>query len=207
MRQAMNLNGLFGKGALAARDAYMHRFYPEIDDNDWSVHSPADQLRRLFDGAKADSGQATRGSGGQRDIMPTLHLGVVGRSQCGWSSNHQPQGLGSSLTDPTKPHCVWNLADNVITSRGEAGLLTIMDIANVLRCMNGGDQNRFMFQMSRVLSIARLMEARCQGLFTGLIAAQRQGREEVAKKKKARKEREEMRLELTAAQTDIAKAA
>ena len=86
-------------------------------------------------------------------------------------------------------------------------MLTIMDIANVLRCMNGGDQNRFMFQMSRVLSIARLMEARCQGLFTGLIAAQRQGREEVAKKKKARKEREEMRLELTAAQTDIAKAA
>ena len=67
--------------------------------------------------------------------------------------------------------------------------------------MNGGDQNRFVFQMDRVLSIARLMEARCQGLFTGLIAAQRHGREEAAKKKKKyRKEREEMRLELTAAQ-------
>ena len=59
--------------------------------------------------------------------------------------------------------------------------------------------------MSRVLSIARLLEARCQGLFTGLIAAQRKGREEIAKKKKYHKEREEMRLELTAAQADIAK--
>ena len=45
-----------------------------------------------------------------------------------------------------------------------------------------------------------------QGLFTGLIAAQRRGREEVAKKDKARKERKEMRLELTAAQAAIAKA-
>ena len=45
--------------------------------------------------------------------------------------------------------------------------------------------------MSRVLSIARLMEAR----------------EEIVKRKKYRKEREEMRLELTAAQADIAKAA
>ena len=33
------------------------------------------------------------------------------------------------------------------------------------------------------------------------------GKDEIAKKKKARKEREEMRLELTAAQADIAKAA
>ena len=33
------------------------------------------------------------------------------------------------------------------------------------------------------------------------------GREEIAKRKKYRKEREEMRLELTAAQADIAKAA
>ena len=73
--------------------------------------------------------------------------------------------------------------------------------------MNGADQNRFVFQMSRILSIARLMEARCQGLFIGLIAAQRLGREEAAKKEKARKERKEMRLELTAAQAAIAKAA
>ena len=43
--------------------------------------SPADQLRRVFDGAKTDSDQTTGGSGGQRDIMPTIHLGVVGCSQ------------------------------------------------------------------------------------------------------------------------------
>jgi hypothetical protein len=72
---------------------------------------------------------------------------------------------------PYDPDCVWNLADNVITSRGEASLLSILDIANALRCMNSGDQNRFVFQMSRVLSIARLLEVRCQGLFSGLIDA------------------------------------
>ena len=141
--------------------------------------SLADQLCGLFEGAKADLDQAARGSGGQRQYF----------------------------RGPYDPDSVWNLADNVITSRGEASLFTIMDIANALRCMNGGDQNRFVFQMSRVLSIARLMEARCQGLFTGHIAAQRNGREEIVKRKKYRREREEMRLELTAAQADIAKAA
>ena len=86
-------------------------------------------------------------------------------------------------------------------------MLSILDIANALRSMNGGGKNRFVFQMTRVLSIARLLEVRCQGLFSGLIDAQRNGKEEIAKKKKARKEREQMRLELTAAQADIAKAA
>ena len=36
MRKTMNLDGTFGKGAVGARDAYMHRFYPEIDDNNWN---------------------------------------------------------------------------------------------------------------------------------------------------------------------------
>ena len=36
MRKAMNLDGTFGKSAVAARDAYMHRFYPAIDDNNWN---------------------------------------------------------------------------------------------------------------------------------------------------------------------------
>ena len=44
----MNLNGLFGKGALAARDAYMHRFYPEIDDNDWNDQSQDIALQTNF---------------------------------------------------------------------------------------------------------------------------------------------------------------
>ena len=108
---------------------------------------------------------------------------------------------------PYDPDCVWNLADNVITSRGDASLLSIMDIGNALRSMSIGDQDRFKFQMSRVLSIARLVEVRCLGLFSGLIEAQRNGREEGAKKKKARREREDMRSELTTAQADIEKAA
>ena len=70
------------------------------------------------------------------------------------------------------------------------------------------DQDRFKFQMTRVLSITRLLETRCQGLFIGLIDAQRNGRKEIAKKKKkARKKREEMRLELAEAKSDLAKAA
>ena len=39
MRQAMNLNGRYGESALAARDAYLQRYYPEIDDNDWDDQS------------------------------------------------------------------------------------------------------------------------------------------------------------------------
>ena len=37
MRQAMNVSGTFGKGALEARATYMERFYPEIADNDWRL--------------------------------------------------------------------------------------------------------------------------------------------------------------------------
>ena len=79
------------------------------------------------------------------------------------------------------PDTVRNLADNAVTFRGEACLLSILDIGNALRSMSIEDQDRYKFQMSRVLSITRLLETRCQGLFTGLI-------EEIAKKKKARKE-------------------
>ena len=57
-----------------------------------------------------------------------------------------------------------------------------MDIGNALRSMSIGDQDRFKFQMSRFLSIARLLEVRCKGLFFGLIDAQRNGREEGANK-------------------------
>ena len=192
----MNLSGTYGKGALAARDAYMHRFYPEIDDNDWHDQSQEIALQTNF----ADYSMARR-----LTLIKQQEEAEDNETSCplftwAWSDAHSGPTpyLQAPATEarqffrgPYDPDCVWNLADNAITSRGEAGLLTIMDIANTLRCMNGGDQNRFVFQMSRVLSIARLMEARCQGLFTGLIAAQRHGREEAAKKKKYRKEREE----------------
>ena len=86
-------------------------------------------------------------------------------------------------------------------------MLSLLDIDNALRSMAIEDQDRFKFQMSRVLSITRLLESRCQGLFIRLIDAQRNGREEIAKKKKYLKEREEMRAELAEAKLDLAKAA
>ena len=52
-------------------------------------------------------------------------------------------------------------------------MLSILNIGNALRSMSIEDQDRFKFQISRVLSITRLLETRCQGLFTGLIDAQR----------------------------------
>ena len=97
---------------------------------------------------------------------------------------------------PYDSDCVWNLADNAVVYRGEACHLSILDIDNALRFMSIEDQDRFKFQMSRVLSVSRLLEARCQGLFTGLIDAQRCARDEAAKKKKARKEKEEMKTEV-----------
>ena len=142
--------------------------------------------------------------------MSIVHMDLVGRAR----GTHAILPINITVLrgttvfrEPFDPHCVWNLADNVITSRGDASLLSIMDIGNALRSMSIGDQDRFKFQMSRVLSIARLVEVRCLGLFSGLIEAQRNGREEGAKKKKARREREDMRSELTTAQADIEKAA
>ena len=59
-----------------------------------------------------------------------------------------------------------------------------MDIGNAPRSMSIGDQDRFKFQMSRVLSIARLLVMRCQGLFFGLIEAQRNRRRRPAVKER-----------------------
>ena len=186
MQKAMNLDGTFGKGAVT-----------EIDDNNWN-----DQCNKIASQTNfADYSMARR-----LTLIKQQEEAEGNETTCplftwAWSDAHggpmpylqsPAAGARQFFRGPYDPDCVWNLADNVITSRGEASLFTIIDIANALKCMNGGDQNRFVYQMSRV---ARLLETRCQGLFT--IAAQRNGKEEVAKKKKARKEREEMRLQLT----------
>ena len=200
MRQAMNLNGRFGESALAARDAYMQRLgRPEPRD------SHADQLCRILDGMKADPGQATRESRGQRDVMPTVHLGVVGGSQWTHAIPAVTSRRGSTVLSRT---IRTGLRMEPCRQRDHLPRRSWLAHDHGHRqCPQVHERRRFVFQMSRVLSIARLMERRCQGLFTGLIAAQRHGREEVAKRKKYRKEREEMRLELTAAQADIAKVA
>ena len=35
LRRTINISGNFGDGALAAREAYLVRYYPEIADNNW----------------------------------------------------------------------------------------------------------------------------------------------------------------------------
>lgn len=68
-------------------------------------------------------------------------------------------GVRYFFRGPYDLDCVWNLS--------------IMDIGNALRPMSIEDQDCFKFQMTRVLSVSRLLEVRCQGLFTGLIDTQR----------------------------------
>ena len=151
MRQAMNHSGTFGKGALEARTTYMERFYPEIGDNNWRDQCHEIALQTNF----ADYSMARR-----LILIEQQEAAEENETTCPlftwtWSDAHggptpyfQSPAAGARhfFRGPYDPDCVWNLADNVITSRGEASLLSILDIANALRCMNG------VFQMSRVLS-------------------------------------------------------
>jgi hypothetical protein len=86
--------------------------------------------------------------------------------------------------------------------------LPALDTGNALRSMSIEDQDRYKFQMSRVLSITRLLETRYQGLFTGLIDAQKkeEGHAKKSQIRRARKKREEMRSELAEAKSDLEKA-
>ena len=211
MRQAMNLSGTYSKGALEARAAYMERFYPEIGDNNWR-----DQCNEIASQTNfADFSMARRliliqQQEAAEDNETTCPLftwtwsNALGGPTPYCQSTSPAAWARLFFRGPYDPDCVWNLAENTITSLGQASLLSILNIANALRSMNIGDQTA---SCSRCPGSYRLLEVRCQELFSGLIDAQRNGREEGAQKKKARREREEMRLELTAAQADIAKAA
>ena len=48
LRQGMNIRGKFGEIALATRDVYMERYYPEIVDNDWRVQSSQIETQTNF---------------------------------------------------------------------------------------------------------------------------------------------------------------
>jgi hypothetical protein len=67
---------------------------------------------------------------------------------------------------PYDSNSVWNLLDAAMVS--SIPLFTIKEFSNVLRALNGDDQKMFTFAMTRVLSISRLLEARCEGLFKSL---------------------------------------
>ena len=192
----------------------MARYYPKIDDNNWREQSGQIAMQTSF----ADYLRARRLELIQQ--QEAVDHGMTRYPLFTWTWSDAVEGSlaffpSSSLSlatrylfrGPYDPDAVPNLADNAVTFRGEACLLSILDIGNALRTMSIEDQERFKFQMSRVLSITRLLETRCQGLFTGLIDAQRNDRKEIAKKKKARKERVEMRLELAEAKSDLAKSA
>ena len=100
---------------------------------------------------------------------------------------------------------MWNLTDN-ISPRGEANLLSLVNLGNALRGMSKQDQHMHKFHMARVLSISRLLESRCQSLFEGLIEAQRWARDEAAKKKTARANKAETDSLLAQAQESLKKA-
>jgi len=67
---------------------------------------------------------------------------------------------------PYDSNSVWNLLDAAMVS--SIPLFTIKEFSNVLRALNEDDQKMFTFAMTRVLSISRLLEARCEGLFKSL---------------------------------------
>ncbi len=46
LRRESNISGKFGEAALAARDAYLARYYPEIDGNNWREQSEKAGRRR-----------------------------------------------------------------------------------------------------------------------------------------------------------------
>ena len=48
LRQGMNIRGKFGEVALATRDVYMERYYPEIVDNDWRIQSSQIETQTNF---------------------------------------------------------------------------------------------------------------------------------------------------------------
>ena len=111
MRQAINLSGTYGKGALAARDAYMHRFYPEIDDNDWNDQSQEIALQTNF----ADYSMARRltlikqqeEAEGNETSCPLFTWawsdgrGRMHTADPRHTSKYQPQGHDSSFADHT----------------------------------------------------------------------------------------------------------
>ena len=97
---------------------------------------------------------------------------------------------------PYSSDCVWQ----------HLTLLSLVDLGNALCGMSKQDRNMHKFHMARVLSICRLLESRCQSLFTGLIEAQRWARDEAAKKKAARAAKAETDSLLAEAQESLQKA-
>ena len=216
MRGDFHLHGKFGAAAISLREAFLRRFYPEIGDHDWRAQSRqiasatnfADyQKKRRLDLIKAEE-EEEQSIQGDETLCPYYTWE--------WSDTSEgPRRFHPAMTPgiydkyffrgPYSSDCVWNLADN-ISPRGEANLLSLLDLGNALRGMSKQDQDLHKFHMARVLSISRLLESRCQSLFEGLIEAQRWARDEAAKKKAARAAKAETDSLLAEAQASLQKA-
>jgi len=61
---------------------------------------------------------------------------------------------------PYDSNNVWNLLDAAMES--STPLFIVKEFSNVLRALNEEDQKRFTFAMTRVLSLGRLQDARCE---------------------------------------------
>jgi hypothetical protein len=61
---------------------------------------------------------------------------------------------------PYDSNNVWNLLDAAMEST--TPLFIVKEFSNVLRALNEEDQKRFTFAMTRVLSLGRLQDARCE---------------------------------------------
>ena len=131
--------------------------------------SNADELCGVFKGEKAGADPAAGSSGARQDALPIVHMDLVGRRR-------RTLGILSfviAVPRGTIP-LQWTLRPGqcvepqCVESRRQCGYLPRrslpdLDIGNALRAMSIEDQDRFKFQMSRVLSIIRLLETRCQG--------------------------------------------
>ena len=156
IREDFHLRGRFGVLVLRMQEAYLCRFYAEIQDHDWRQIASATNFAEYQKNRRLDLIEAEEAEQGDEVLCPqTL----------------PPIRIRQWFRGPYNSECIWNLPE-IVPQRGAARLLTLVDIRNALQSMGKQDQDKFKFQMTRVLSISRLLESRCQSLFEGLIEEQ-----------------------------------
>ena len=123
MRQAMNLNGRWGESALEAREAYLQRFYPEIDDNDWDDQSREIATQTNFaEYSKERRLTLVRQQEDAEDNVTSCPLFTWVWSEAhGGPTPYQlapAAGARQFFRGPYELNCVWNLADNAMLPQG-----------------------------------------------------------------------------------------
>ena len=109
-RRELHISGKFGEAAVAARDAYLARYYPEIEDNNWRDHSGQIGSHTNF----ADYSRARR-----LELIQQQEAVDHGETQCPmftWTWSDALEGQGCS---PQRP------ADEADRSRRRRGDLDV----------------------------------------------------------------------------------